>query len=210
MIRRPPRSTLFPYTTLFRSNRYSTLLRDPQSLPLPGLSIRYRDFVALERSAMASGETREYWENALRDCVVRPLPGWAGEAAMDANEVRSLDVELPAGVLQGLDALSRLAGAAPKHALLAGHLKAMSLLAGSDDIVVGFQTHGRLEELDADQVLGMHNTTLPLRMKLNGGTWVELVRSVFETERDMMPHRRYPLVELQRGRGRQQLFNQRI
>src|SRR3712207_8522164 len=31
MIRRPPRSTLFPYTTLFRSGevRWTTILRDP-------------------------------------------------------------------------------------------------------------------------------------------------------------------------------------
>src|SRR2546427_6686575 len=28
MIRRPPRSTLFPYTTLFRSQRYRTLLEN--------------------------------------------------------------------------------------------------------------------------------------------------------------------------------------
>src|SRR5690349_22342891 len=28
MLRRPPRSTLFPYTTLFRSRRLVTLLRD--------------------------------------------------------------------------------------------------------------------------------------------------------------------------------------
>src|SRR5258705_1964109 len=36
MIRRPPRSTLFPYTTLFRS----TCLRDLFSAPIP-LSFRY-------------------------------------------------------------------------------------------------------------------------------------------------------------------------
>src|SRR2546430_11724590 len=30
MIRRPPRSTLFPYTTLFRSHSYADLLRYPQ------------------------------------------------------------------------------------------------------------------------------------------------------------------------------------
>src|SRR3712207_7035142 len=34
MIRRPPRSTLFPYTTLFRSRVLWTLPR--QSVPLPG------------------------------------------------------------------------------------------------------------------------------------------------------------------------------
>src|SRR2546425_8157263 len=31
MIRRPPRSTLFPYTTLFRSKYVTTLVFDPQT-----------------------------------------------------------------------------------------------------------------------------------------------------------------------------------
>src|SRR5688572_32515657 len=31
MIRRPPRSTLFPYTTLFRSRRKTAILRSPRS-----------------------------------------------------------------------------------------------------------------------------------------------------------------------------------
>src|SRR5438105_7821648 len=34
MIRRPPRSTLFPYTTLFRSIKYLTLLRNGV-MPMP-------------------------------------------------------------------------------------------------------------------------------------------------------------------------------
>src|SRR5260221_14686896 len=38
MIRRPPRSTLFPYTTLFRSTIASAKLRHPIWLP-PGKSI---------------------------------------------------------------------------------------------------------------------------------------------------------------------------
>src|SRR3712207_7725199 len=31
MIRRPPRSTLFPYTTLFRSQEYVVALEDPEA-----------------------------------------------------------------------------------------------------------------------------------------------------------------------------------
>src|SRR3989442_6206042 len=41
MIRRPPRSTLFPYTTLFRSLRGRqdrTALRDHRALHLPGVA----------------------------------------------------------------------------------------------------------------------------------------------------------------------------
>src|SRR3712207_8740108 len=35
MIRRPPRSTLFPYTTLFRSARRDVLLRERHPAPRP-------------------------------------------------------------------------------------------------------------------------------------------------------------------------------
>src|SRR5215510_7349518 len=41
MIRRPPRSTLFPYTTLFRSNEYHQLLSSISRNP-PAASFRYR------------------------------------------------------------------------------------------------------------------------------------------------------------------------
>src|SRR3712207_7249488 len=40
MIRRPPRSTLFPYTTLFRSNRMSS---DTPSEHAPGSGVRELD-----------------------------------------------------------------------------------------------------------------------------------------------------------------------
>src|SRR5256885_5085366 len=37
MIRRPPRSTLFPYTTLFRSNSVASADSDYDALPLDGI-----------------------------------------------------------------------------------------------------------------------------------------------------------------------------
>lgn len=195
--------------------RYSALLRDPSSPALPGPQIKYRDFVALERSSMASEETRAYWEQTLDGCVVHSLPRWSDQgaqgeqgtqAAMDASQVRSLDVAIPADVLQSLDSLARQAGTAPKHVFLAAHIKVMGLLAGGNDLLIGFQTFGRLEELDGDQVLGMHNNTLPMRVRLASCPWIDLVRQAFAAERDLLPHRRYPLVELQKTRGRRQLF----
>src|SRR5258706_11121499 len=41
MIRRPPRSTLFPYTTLFRSKRSTSLIARPRSFSL-GLPAGWR------------------------------------------------------------------------------------------------------------------------------------------------------------------------
>src|SRR3712207_9535318 len=43
MIRRPPRSTLFPYTTLFRSYRELTSTSDCTTFQARRLTIRYRD-----------------------------------------------------------------------------------------------------------------------------------------------------------------------
>src|SRR3712207_9528180 len=49
MIRRPPRSTLFPYTTLFRSFR-PELIREAEFRPSPG-TLSYVDLTGARRSA---------------------------------------------------------------------------------------------------------------------------------------------------------------
>src|SRR3712207_7798433 len=55
MIRRPPRSTLFPYTTLFRSPRRrgtagtSSLIHPPARYPLPA-AMQYTGFVLQKRT----------------------------------------------------------------------------------------------------------------------------------------------------------------
>src|SRR2546428_1856878 len=57
MIRRPPRSTLFPYTTLFRSNLAvqwgSYLLAESGPGPKPGVEAPARRNLALLQEAMA-------------------------------------------------------------------------------------------------------------------------------------------------------------
>jgi amino acid adenylation domain-containing protein len=188
-------------------NRYSSLQKNPLSPPLSGPSIQYRDFVALERAAMHSQEASAYWEKTLHECVVRSVAASANPMDTDGEQIRMLDVRLPAEVLGRLDSLAVMASVSPKHVFLAGHIKVLSLVLEQQDLVLGFQTNGRLERLDGDQVLGMHNMILPLRVKLSGGTWLDLVRQAFEAERDLLPHRRYPLAELQKNRGLRQLFD---
>src|SRR3712207_3195788 len=51
MIRRPPRSTLFPYTTLFRSYRELTSTSDCTTFQARRLNIRYRDADGKPRTA---------------------------------------------------------------------------------------------------------------------------------------------------------------
>ena len=188
-------------------NRYSALLKNPLSAPPSCPAIQYRDFIALERAAMHSPEASAYWERTLHECVVRSVVPSASQLDTDGGEIRMLDVKLPAELLRRLDSLAVAASVSPKHVFLAGHIKVLSLVLEQQDLVLGFQTNGRLERLDGERVLGMHNMILPLRVKLPRGTWMDLVRQAFEVERDLLPHRRYPLVELQRTLGLRQLFD---
>src|SRR5256885_8938571 len=67
MIRRPPRSTLFPYTTLFRSVQVATAMRADvtgHALPAPTQVVGSRDVrevVEAERVTQMQRRVREAW-----------------------------------------------------------------------------------------------------------------------------------------------------
>src|SRR2546422_4602991 len=62
MIRRPPRSTLFPYTTLFRSNLAAGLDARPYRLPLPSslrwVEVDFPDVIAYKQEQLAMERPR--------------------------------------------------------------------------------------------------------------------------------------------------------
>jgi amino acid adenylation domain-containing protein len=192
-------------TELF--NAYSKLAtgeEPPLAAPPPN---SFREFVALERQALASAECRGYWLRALGDGVRTPLPRWPG-AAGDGAPLRHEIVEilLPAATADRLRELARAASVPLKSVLLAAHLKVLGLLSGATDVVTGLSSDARPEESGADQALGIFVSMLPFRQRLAGGTWFDLARSTFDAERAMLPHRRFPLAETQRLLGGEPLF----
>src|SRR5256885_7508147 len=64
MIRRPPRSTLFPYTTLFRSHRYCIRARDR-----PGIYLELRMATAAHALTPLAQLSRAVadWVNSVRE-----------------------------------------------------------------------------------------------------------------------------------------------
>ncbi len=168
----------------------------------------YRDFVALELEALASAASRRYWALKLGDCAATRLPrGPLPAGAGDLPAVGRREVPISRAVSDGLRDLARSAGVPLKSALLAAHLKVVAYASGQTDLLTGLIANGRPEELDGDQVLGVFLNTLPLRARLRGGTWEDLARDAFEAERELLPHRRLPMAELQRVHGAQPLFD---
>src|SRR2546430_5055766 len=72
MIRRPPRSTLFPYTTLFRSlqRRISQIFEIDTAL----LHFTNRSFRALENNIAMPAEFFDIHMERLQDCDCNPIP----------------------------------------------------------------------------------------------------------------------------------------
>ena len=61
-------------TELFQD--YSSLLNGvSHSITSP--AVRYRDFVSLERQALASGDFKRYWDEKLHNSTVTELPRWS-------------------------------------------------------------------------------------------------------------------------------------
>jgi amino acid adenylation domain-containing protein/non-ribosomal peptide synthase protein (TIGR01720 family) len=176
--------------------------------PLPAAppALRYGDFVALERAAIASPEQREFWLARLQGSGRTELPRWPGRAAAPGG-APARKVAIPADRLSRLNRLALAAGAPLKSVLLAAHLRVLAFASGEEEVVTGLVMNGRLEEAEGERVLGLFLNTLPLRLRLpEAGTWRELVRRTFDEECAMLPHRRFPLAELQQALGGAPLF----
>src|SRR3989449_11422224 len=66
MIRRPPRSTLFPYTTLFRSLNEGSLMYMPNTLPAVSLTTQRRLLHVEDSILMTFPEVASVWGKAGR------------------------------------------------------------------------------------------------------------------------------------------------
>lgn len=192
-------------TDLF--NRYAALLEQGDAPKLAPPATPYRDFVAMERAALNSEEHREYWSQLLQDAVIQRIPRWSPASDSNAGAQGNVyQVSISDELSEALRRLARVNSVPVKSVLLAAHLKVMSLLGGTIDVLTALISNGRPEEADGDRMLGLFLNTLPFRLNLGGGTWNDLVKETFAAERKQLPFRRYPLAELQRRQGGGPLF----
>lgn len=187
--------------------RYVALLNG-KSISTERLAASYRDFVSLEREALHSGQCRNYWTTALAGAKASRLarrPFTQSDA--DTREVLRVEVQVSAEVSDGLKRLAQSIEVPLKSVLMASHLKVLSLLTGQSDVVTGLLINGRPEQADGERILGAFLNTVPLRLELSGATWADLAQRAHAAENELLPFRRYPIQELQRVHGAEQLFD---
>ncbi len=163
----------------------------------------YQSFVALEQQALASREQEEFWQHKLDGVLPMTLPRWK---TIEAHQVyvRTIiehEVSIPEEVSQGLKRLALTTAVPVKDVLLAAHLYVMGVLGGTQDVLTCIVSSGREEERDGEKVLGLFLNSMPFRLQLSGGTWQELIQATFNTEREMIPYRRYPMAKIKREKS---------
>jgi amino acid adenylation domain-containing protein len=184
-------------TELF--NVYAYVLKGDERRTKAPLSSSFRDFVAAEQAVLNSEEVRQYWTGMLIEAPYSRLPRLGQSAG--PSRVAGHRVDISGELSLALKALARTAGVPLKSVLLAAHLRALSVLTGSTDVLTGMVSHGRPETADGEKVLGLFLNTLPFRRRLAGGTWLQLVQETFAAERELLPFRRYPMARMQQDLG---------
>jgi amino acid adenylation domain-containing protein len=197
---------------IFRAYDRAEDTRAPDA-PVDGGSRIFPEYLRLEREAAASPAARDFWSRRLDGAVATRLPRWPeGTAARDGRLVAVHDVPLPEGSSRRILEAARRLGVPVKSVLLAVHVAVSGFVAGTDDVLTGYEHSGRPELTGADESAGLFLNTLPLRVDLAGQTWGGLVRAVFEAEAALLPFRRYPYAQLTRlydgqGAGLDVVFN---
>ncbi|HSX63102.1 MAG TPA: amino acid adenylation domain-containing protein, partial [Pseudoxanthomonas sp.] len=170
------------------------------------LTGRYCDYIALERAALASESSRAFWQDMLsgfevvepqRNAMQSPL------AATEANEELQGQAAIPVDQATG-SALIQLAQRIKvplKSIVLSAHLAALSTLTGHPDIVTGVATNGRPETDGGERMIGLFLNSIPMRLCMRRESWHELIVRVMQAERDMLPHRRYPMSKIMADLG---------
>ncbi|WP_440113046.1 amino acid adenylation domain-containing protein [Paenibacillus sp. QZ-Y1] len=181
------------------------LLQDQVLEPAPRLQTTFKQYVREELNALQSPEHKEYWERRLDGFSRIRLPQW--EPTDTAPPVMKLkEVDISRSLSRDVQELAQRTLIPIKSWLLAVHIHILKTLTNQRDITTGVLFHGRLEQKDGDRALGLFLNTLPFRMQLDGGTWAALAEKTWETEKEMLQYRRYPMAQIQQDTGSGKLF----
>jgi amino acid adenylation domain-containing protein/non-ribosomal peptide synthase protein (TIGR01720 family) len=184
-------------------NLYLYLLDGKVPAPTLPPTLQYSQFIALEQQALKDKNQRSFWQKQLENIPFTQLPRLPGTVN---KGVEKIDIALSIELSQHIKALSNKLGVSLRTVLLAIHSRLLAFYSGETEIVTGLVSHGRPEEEDGDRILGLFLNTIPFRLQITPGSWIDLIKQTFRTEQQLISNRRFPLAEIQKMYGNQPLY----
>ena len=178
--------------------------RAGDAVPVGVAALPYREFIAAEQRMLGSAAVREFWLARLDGAPVARLPRPSTPPHSTTPGVKRTVLDADLG--RTLRRRAAEVGVPLKTLLLTAHLRVLSMVSGQRDVVSGYVSNARPEVVGSEATIGLFLNTLPLRLALGRETWAELAKRVFRAELELVPHRGFPLAEIQRLRGGDALF----
>ncbi|ATL66307.1 hypothetical protein CRH09_08915 [Nocardia terpenica] len=145
--------------------------------------------VRAERQALESTETADYWRRLLADTEMTQLDGFGSHEPPSEPEFVAYRADFPAGLTDLLEHTAAEHDLPVESLLLAAHCFTLHVFSGNEIVVTGVATHGRPGLAGAD----LFPNTIPVRLDMSPGSWLDAARAMFRQEQASHPHRRYPL-----------------
>ncbi|HET9893410.1 MAG TPA: amino acid adenylation domain-containing protein [Streptosporangiaceae bacterium] len=173
----------------------------------PRLTTRFRDYVLLERKALADSATGDYWRGLLAGAEVLTLPRWRDDNQASGERLARVHrVPIRAALTEELRGVAASRRVTLKSVLFAAHAAVLARLSGQRRVITGRVANCRPETTDADQMVGLFLGSVPLALDTGRQSWSELARQAHDAETQALPHRRYPLSQILRDLGTDALF----
>ncbi|QEZ46776.1 non-ribosomal peptide synthetase [Cupriavidus oxalaticus] len=160
-----------------------------------------RDYVALEKKAIDDGAQRTYWDGVLAASSQTLLPVHRRPRIGERFTVKYHPVEIGKTLSDALIGAADRLKVPVKSVLLAAHIKALSVLGDTEDVLTGYEHSGRPEVDGAADGVGLFLNTVPFRTRLAEESYADLIRGVYATEGEMLPNRRFPMARMKEHSG---------
>ncbi len=148
-------------------------------------------FVQMERSAVKSSASLAFFQDVQRSLADLDLPKPTEQQPAPPRYVDAL-VSLSATQNLRFKAVAAEFSVPVKSLMLAVHLASLAESRTTTAAATAVIMNGRPEVEGGDLTLGLFVNELPIGCDLTGKTWRSLAREVFDAEKALLPHRRFP------------------
>lgn len=163
----------------------------------------FRDSIMLEQQTLKSDEFRGFWSEYLKNPTLLRLPRLISGPKADKGdrEIVKLPVPISKGLSNKVKQLAIELAVPVKTIMLCAHMFVLRQYGGYSDLLTHMVSNGRPENSDGQDVIGLFVNSFTFRLKLNKGTWAEMITNTLLEEQESIPYRRYPMAELKRHQG---------
>ncbi|MCF5715866.1 amino acid adenylation domain-containing protein, partial [Pseudomonas tremae] len=155
-----------------------------------------RKYVTIERMTRLDPAAQQYWRDALLGYEPMPLPRLRSKSS-DIPHIEYHDVEITSELSDRIRLLASKLGVPVKSVLLSAHLRVLSVLSNTQQVVTGYEHSGRPEEENVDQAIGLFLNSIPFMTCLaQNESWAQLIGRVHRQEAEFLPYRRFPMADM--------------